>query len=141
MIKKSMLFLHTFFDVISLVENSLDMLAPLVFEVSISMDEKSMSYFFRCKISRRKIHVVSTYFLEAISMIEISTFSRTFFDVISLVEKSTFFPLIFFDVILMVEKFTLFARGFFEEFLMGKNWTTFLVSCRPMKASEEVFLC
>ena len=79
MVKKSMLFLHTFFDVISLVENSLDMLAPFVFEVLISMDKKSMSYFFRCNFFRRKIHVVSTYFLDVISMIEISTFFPYFF--------------------------------------------------------------
>ena len=50
-------------------------------------------------------HVISTYFLDGISLIKKSTsFPRTFFDVISLVEKSMLFPHILFTIILLVEK-------------------------------------
>ena len=47
-------------------------------------------HFFRRSLNDQKIHIVSTYLLDVISMVEKSTlFPRTFFDVISMVEKST----------------------------------------------------
>ena len=112
---------------------------------------------FRCNFDGRKIHVVSTYFFDVISLVEKFTwfprtffdvismvekstwFPRTFFDVISLVEKSTWFPRTFFDVISMVEICTLFLLNFFDVILMRKNLTSFLVSCKLMKTFEEVF--
>ena len=78
---------------------------------------------FRCDFAGRKIHVVSTYF----------------FDVISMVEKSTLFPRTFFDVISMVEICTLFLLTFFDVILMGKDLTSFLVSCKLIKTFEKVF--
>ena len=68
---------------------------------------------FRCNFDGRKIHVVSTYFFDVISMVEKSTsFPHTFFDVISLVEKSTLFPRALLDVISMVEMCTVFLFTF-----------------------------
>ena len=61
----------------------------------------------------RKIHVVSKFLFDGISLVEISTFfPRTFFNVIYLFEKSTLFPSTFFNVIFMVGKSTLRARNF-----------------------------
>ena len=98
-------------------------------------------------------HVISTYFLDVISMVQNFTlfprtvlgvtlmvqksklFPRIFFGVIFLVEISTLFPRIFFNVILMVEKSTLFSRSFLDEFLTGRNLTLLLVR---LQANENI---
>ena len=86
--------------------------------------------FFRCNFDGRKIHVVSTYFFDVISLVEKSTsFPRTFFDVISMVKKSMLFPRTLFDVISIVEISTLFLLTFFDVIWMGKNSISFLVTC------------
>ena len=83
----------------------------------------------------RKIHVVSTYFFDGISLVEISTFfPRTFFNVISLVEKSTLFPSSFFNVIFMVEKSMSCARTFIRRNFDGaESRCRFRLSCKLMK--------
>ena len=99
-------FPRTFFDVISLAENST--LFPRTFLDVISMVEKS-TFFPRT-------------FFDVISMVGKSTLlPRTLFDVISMVEKSTLFPRTLFEVISMVEICTLFLLTFFDVILMGKN--------------------
>ena len=66
----------------------------------------------------RKIHVVSTYF----------------FDGISLVEKSTLFPSSFFNVIFMVEKSMSCARTFIRRNFDGaESRCRFRLSCKLMK--------
>ena len=83
---------------------------------------------FRCSLGGRKIHVVSTYFFQRISLIKKSTlFPRTFFDVILMVEKSTLFSRTLFDVISMVKKSTLLPRTFFNEISMVEIWRCFYV--------------
>ena len=78
-------------------------------------------HFFLCNFDGRKIHVISKYFV----------------DVISMVEKSMLFPRTFLDVISLVEM--LFLLTFFDVILMGKNSKSFLAN--KNKTFEEVFLC
>ena len=96
--------------------------------------------FFRCNFDGRKIHVVSTYFFDVISLVEKSaSFPRTFFDVISMVKKSMLFPRTLFDVISMVEISTLFLLTFFDVIWMGKNSISFLVTCDFCKILFKFF--
>ena len=94
------------------------------------------------KISERKIHLASTYFVwcnfDGRKIYVVSTY---FFWCNSLVEISTVFLLTFFDVILMVEKSSLFARTFFDEISMVNNSKSVLVSCRLTETFEGFFIC
>ena len=83
----------------------------------------------------RKIHVVSKFLFDGISLVEISTFfPRTFFNVIHLFEKSTLFPSTFFNVIFMVEKSTSRARTFIRRNFDGaESRCRFRLSCKLMK--------
>ena len=146
--------------------NGLTTLNPCRFDVVITSIRRRPNFgefprhfrvLFRCNFGGRKIHVVSTYFFDVISIVEKSTwfprtlfdvtslveksmwFPRTFLDVISMVEKSTWFPRTFFDVISMVEICTLFLLTFFDVILMGKDLTWFLVSCKLMKTFQKFF--
>ena len=95
-----------------------------------------------CNFTDRKIHVISTYFLNVISMVEKSKLlPRTFFDLISLVEKFLLFSLTFFDVVLMVKKSTCFQVLFLTKLWLAECWPRFWLSCKLMKTFEEVFCC
>ena len=114
-----MLFSHTLFDVISMVEKS-TLFRRTLSNVILIVEKSTL---FPCTL----FNVIST-------VEKSSLFPRTFIGVILLVEKSTLFRCTFFYVISMVEICTLFLLTFFDVILMGKNSTSFLVSC----ASENI---
>ena len=109
------------------------------------------TYFFRCNFDVQKIHVVSTYFFQCnfdgqtIQIVSTYFFQCNFDGRKIHVVSTYFFRCNFFSRNIHGVSTYYFWRNFdgrkIHEISMGKNSTSFLVSCKPMKTFDEVFLC